>query len=203
MKLLIVDDHPVFRQGFVALVTQEWPDAAVEQAHDGTEALRIVASQRDLDIVVLDLMMPGTAGVDMIRRIGAERADLPVLVLSTLETEADIRSALARGASGYVPKSAAPSTLISAIRLVLNGEIYVPPLVLGQAPAAQSADRRLTPRQMDVLRLLAEGYSNKRIATTLGLSEKTVKTHLASIFRLLDAESRTHAIAAARHQSLL
>jgi DNA-binding NarL/FixJ family response regulator len=203
MKLLIVDDHPVFRQGFVALVTQEWPDAEVAQAHDGAQALRMVAERRDLDIVVLDLMMPGSAGVDVIARIGAERPDLPVLVLSTLESEADIRGALARGASGYVAKSAAPSTLISAIRLVLTGEIYVPPLVLGQAPPAQSTDRRLTPRQMDVLRLLAEGYSNKRIATLLGLSEKTVKTHLASIFRLLDADSRTHAIAAARHQSLL
>jgi DNA-binding NarL/FixJ family response regulator len=203
MKLLIVDDHPVFRQGFVALVTQEWPDAAVEQAHDGAQALRMLAAHRDLDIVVLDLLMPGTLGLDLIGRIGAERPDLPVLVLSTLESEADIRRALARGASGYVPKSAAPSTLVSAIKLVLTGEIYVPPLVLGQAPPAQSADRRLTPRQMDVLRLLAEGYSNKRIATTLGLSEKTVKTHLASIFRLLDADSRTHAIAAARHQSLL
>jgi DNA-binding NarL/FixJ family response regulator len=203
MKLLIVDDHPVFRQGFVALITGEWPDAAVAQAHDGTQALRVLAEQPDLDIVVLDLLMPGTLGLDLLARIGAERPDLPVLVLSTLETEADIRRALARGASGYVPKSAAPSTLVSAIRLVLNGEIYVPPLVLGQMPPAQSADRRLTPRQMEVLRLLAEGYSNKRIATTLGLSEKTVKTHLASIFRLLDADSRTHAIAAARHQSLL
>jgi len=203
MKLLIVDDHPVFRQGFVALITGEWPDASVAQAHDGTQALRVLAEQPDLDIVVLDLLMPGTLGLDLLGRLGAERPDLPVLVLSTLESEADIRRALARGASGYVPKSAAPSTLVSAIRLVLNGEIYVPPLVLGQMPPAQSADRRLTPRQMEVLRLLAEGYSNKRIATTLGLSEKTVKTHLASIFRLLDADSRTHAIAAARHQSLL
>jgi DNA-binding NarL/FixJ family response regulator len=203
MKLLIVDDHPVFRQGFVALITGEWPDAAVAQAHDGAQALLVLAEQPDLDIVVLDLLMPGTLGLDLLGRLGAERPDLPVLVLSTLESEADIRRALARGASGYVPKSAAPSTLVSAIRLVLNGEIYVPPVVLGQMPPAQSADRRLTPRQMEVLRLLAEGYSNKRIATTLGLSEKTVKTHLASIFRLLDADSRTHAIAAARHQSLL
>jgi DNA-binding NarL/FixJ family response regulator len=122
-------------------------------------------------------------------------------VLASSEDVSDIRRALALGACGYVPKSAAASTLVSAIRLGLEGETYVPPLVLNAPPPA--AARLVTPRQRDVLRLLEQGYSNKAIGSALGLSEKTVKAHLASLFKTLNVGNRTQAISAARSAGLL
>jgi DNA-binding NarL/FixJ family response regulator len=124
-------------------------------------------------------------------------------VLASSEEIDDIRRALAAGACGYVPKSAGGSTLVSAIRLALDGEIYVPPVVLQTGRPAPPAAQQVTPRQMDVLRLLAEGASNKAIAATLGLSEKTVKAHLASLFRTLNVGNRTQAIAVARSYGIL
>jgi DNA-binding NarL/FixJ family response regulator len=201
MKLLIVDDHAVVRQGFAVLAGQGFAGAVVVQAGTAAEALVAVAQHPDLDMVVLDLVLPDGSGLQAIADVGRLRPDLPVLVLASSEDVADIRRALARGACGYVPKSAAGSTLLSAIRLGLDGETYIPPLVLHAQPPAQAA--QVTPRQRDVLRLLAEGCSNKAIARALGLSEKTVKAHLASLFRTLNVSSRTQAIAVARNFGIL
>jgi DNA-binding NarL/FixJ family response regulator len=201
MKLLIVDDHAVVRQGFAVLAEQAFAEAVVVQAGTADQALACVAQHPDLDMVVLDLVLPGGGGLAMIADIGRLRPDLPVLVLASSEDVSDIRRALALGACGYVPKSAAASTLVSAIRLGLEGETYVPPLVLNAPPPA--AARLVTPRQRDVLRLLEQGYSNKAIGSALGLSEKTVKAHLASLFKTLNVGNRTQAISAARSAGLL
>jgi DNA-binding NarL/FixJ family response regulator len=205
MKLLIVDDHPVLRQGIAVLVEQAWPGAVVLPARTAAEALALVAAHADLDIVVLDLILPGGGGLEAITDIGRLRQDLPVLVLASSEAIEDIRRALALGACGYVPKSAASTTLLSAIRMGLDGETYIPPVVLfAPLPRAEPAQEPLiTPRQLDVLRLLERGFSNKAIAQALGLSEKTVKAHLASIFRTLKVGNRTHAITVARDAGLL
>jgi DNA-binding NarL/FixJ family response regulator len=201
MKVLIVDDHPVVRQGIKSLIEQTWATAAVLQARDATDALAAVASHPDLDIVLLDLILPGGDGLATIADIGRLRPDLPVLVLASSEDVGDIRRALALGACGYVPKSSANTTLLSAIRLGLEGETYVPPLVLHAAP--DTSARLVTPRQMEVLRLLAQGLSNKAIGQALNLSEKTVKAHLAGMFKSLGVGTRTQAIAAARAADLL
>ena len=127
-----------------------------------------------------------------------------MVVLTSSENPEDIRVALARGASGFVPKSAAANTLLSAIRLVLAGEIYVPPTVLARATQMlPQAAPRLTERQMQVLRRLSAGESNKEIARALKLSEKTVKAHLSSVFKVLGVQNRTHAIAVARSAGIL
>ncbi len=206
MKLLIVDDHPVLRQGIATLVEQAWPGAVVVQAESAAAALTAVQGEADLEIVLLDLVLPG-GGMDALAAIGRVRPDLPVVVLASSEAIQDIRRALAAGASGYVPKSAAGATLLSAIRLVLDGEIYVPPAAIGGMAlplrTAASPGVALTPRQNDVLRLVAAGHANKVIGNMLDLSEKTVKAHLATIFRTLGATSRTHAIALARESGLL
>lgn len=208
MKVLVVDDHPIVRNGLVATVARLDPDAAALQAGDGATALALVEANDDLDAVFLDLNLPDMHGFEALARIGRIRPECPVIVISASEEPDDARQALAKGAMGYVPKSAGPQTLLSALTLVLNGDIYVPPLVLAEPPAqpvaAHAAPRRtLTERQIDVLRRVAAGHANKIIASDLGLSEKTVKAHVTAIFRELGVVSRTQAITAARSLGLV
>jgi len=209
MKILVVDDHPVMLAGLSALLRQEGPQTVIVQASSAAEALIAVESNEDLDIVVLDLMMPGTDGLSTIPKIGRARAELPVIVLSFSEDPADVRKALASGALGYVPKSATQTALLSAIRLVMSGELYVPPLILTEVPAAKStanpsmARALLTPRQIDVLRRIGQSMPNKTIAVEMDLSEKTVKVHITAIFKALNVVNRTQAVAVGRELGLL
>jgi DNA-binding NarL/FixJ family response regulator len=212
MKLLVVDDHPVVRQGLVALLGQLGSRTEILQAGSADEALAAVAADPDIEIVLLDLMMPGMTGMAAIAEFGRRRPDLPVIVLSSSEDPHEARSALAAGALGYVPKSASQHTLIAAIGLVLKGDIYVPPLVLNEAGAMSRGqlDRRagatqspLTERQIEVLRRLSVGQPNKTIALELQLSEKTVKAHITAIFKALNVVNRTQAAAAGRDHHLI
>jgi DNA-binding NarL/FixJ family response regulator len=154
--------------------------------------------------------MPGMGGLPAIAEFGRTRPDLPVIVLSSSEDPQNARKALSQGALGYVPKSASQQTLLAAVRLVLNGDLYVPPLILTETAAANLAHFRpgtgtpvLTSRQIDVLRRVAEGHSNAIIALELELSEKTVKAHVTAIFRALNVVSRTQAAAAGRETGLI
>jgi two-component system nitrate/nitrite response regulator NarL len=211
MKLLIIDDHPILREGIAAMLRQVEPDTIVLQAHDGAEGLHVAEAHDDLDAVMLDLMMPGMAGMTAIREFGKRRPDLPVIVLSSSEDPDDVRHALAAGALGYVPKSASPQTLVSALRFVLQGNIYVPPFILDQvanfadetAATGTTLAPRLTDRQVEVLRLVCQGYSNKEIGRLLGLSDKTVKTHITAIFKALNVSNRTQAASVARAGELI
>jgi two-component system, NarL family, nitrate/nitrite response regulator NarL len=212
MKVLIVDDHPVFREGLAALLRQSGLDALVLQAGDVAEAFAFVAQHDDLDIVILDIVLPGMNGLPAVAEFGRLRPQLPIIVLSSSENPQDARRALAQGALGYVPKSANPQTLLGAIRLVLNGDLYVPPLILDETTAVRLAHLgrsagagglTLTDRQIDVLRQLVEGRSNKVIAFDLGLSEKTVKAHVTGIFKSLNVVSRTQAAAVAREIGII
>ena len=211
MKLLIVDDHAIVREGVAAMLRQAGPDTMVLQAGDGAEGVRLAEAHPDLDAVFLDLQMPGADGMSALPEFGRRRPDLPVIVLSSYEDPEDVRRALGLGALGYVPKSALPQTLLSALRLVLAGDIYVPPLMVDAAarggPSAPAADvgrhGALTERQREVLQLLSEGLSNKDIGRALNLSDKTVKAHITAIFKALDVVNRTQAASAARRAALL
>ncbi len=212
MKLLVVDDHPLLRGGLRGLLLQIGEDTVVLQAGDAAEALALIALHADLDIVVLDIAMPGMNGLQAIAEFGRTRPELPVIVLSSSESPEDVRQALAQGALGYVPKSASQQTLLAAIWLVLNGDLYVPPFVLDDSRTARLSHSRtdssankpiLTDRQMEVLRLLCQGQSNKMIALDLDLSEKTVKAHVTAIFKILNVISRTQAAAIARETGLI
>jgi two-component system nitrate/nitrite response regulator NarL len=212
MKLLIVDDHPVLRDGLAALLMQIGPDTTVLQARDATEGIALVDNHPDLDVVILDLAMPGMEGLQALSEFGRKRPDLPVIVLSSSEDPRDVRRALASGALGYVPKSASQHVLLSAIRLVLNGDLYIPPLILDEKINATvprttgtegASNRLLTARQIEILKLLSEGKPNKTIAATLALSEKTVKTHITAIFKALNVVNRTQAAAAGRQQGII
>jgi DNA-binding NarL/FixJ family response regulator len=213
MKLLIIDDHPVVRHGLCALLEQSLEETTVLTASSSEEGLALAELHGDLDAAFLDLMMPGLTGMSAIKVFGEKHPALPVIVLSSSEDPEDVRRALACGALGYVPKSAGPQTILSALRLVLAGEIYVPPLVLlaAAAAAADTGSPRggtmaiddLTARQREVLVLLARGLQNKEIGEMLGLADKTVKTHVTAIFRTLHVINRTQAASLAREANLV
>ncbi|HEM7850300.1 response regulator [Burkholderia multivorans] len=209
MKILIVDDHPVLRDGVEALLRRNDAALAVVQAASADDAMQMLDQHADIDAIVLDLKMRGTSGVDAIAALARARPALQIIVLSSSEDPRDVRAAFAHGALGYVPKSASPHTLLSAIVMVLNGERYVPPLLLDDGaayaiePTRHTAGAPLTPRQIEVLRYLAEGVPNKVIADRLGLSEKTVKAHITAIFRTLHVLNRTQAAAAGRKAGLI
>jgi DNA-binding NarL/FixJ family response regulator len=205
MRILIVDDHAMLREGLAAVLRQLGPGADVLAASDGPAALEIVEGETHLDAVILDLAMPGMDGAEALQAIGAKRPDLPVIVFSASESPADVRRAMALGALGYVPKTASPQTLLSAIKLVLAGELYVPPLLLAAAQdaALSSTTPKLTPRQIDVLACMCRGLSNKSTARQLNMSEKTVKAHVTAILRALRATNRMQAVSIAREGALV
>jgi two-component system, NarL family, nitrate/nitrite response regulator NarL len=212
MKLLVVDDHPIVRDGLAVLLEQLGPDTVVLQVGEAARALAMAVEHADLDIVILDIALPGMNGLRALSEFGRVRPELPVIVISASEDARDVREALAKGALGYVPKSASQHTLLSAIRLVLDGDLYVPPLILGETPlspasdplgAAASTGSTLTTRQIEVLKQLSQGKSNKSIALELGLSEKTVKAHVTAIFKALNVINRTQAAAAGREAGLI
>jgi two-component system, NarL family, nitrate/nitrite response regulator NarL len=200
VKLLIIDDHPLFRDGLAALLRQASPDNVVTPASSTEDALEL-ADEQVFDAVFMDLVMPGLCGEPAVREFARRHPDLPVIVLSSSENASDVRRVLNAGASGYIPKSATAQTVVSALSLVLSGNLYVPPLMIGAA--AQSAGRnaadgprslsQLTDRQIDVLRFLKDGLSNKEISANLGIAEKTVKVHIAAIFKTLNVVNRTQA----------
>jgi two-component system, NarL family, nitrate/nitrite response regulator NarL len=212
MKLLVIDDHPVLRGGLSVLLQQIEKDVVVLQAADAKAGLALVAEHADLDIVILDIVMPGMDGFQAIGEFGRLRPELPVVVLSSSESAKDARQALAQGALGYIPKSATQHTLLAAVRLVMNGDLYLPPLLLDDtdtvrpagSPARESmAKPVLTERQTAVLQSVGKGRSNKAIAFELDLSEKTVKSHITAIFKILNVINRTQAVTAGRENGLI
>jgi two-component system nitrate/nitrite response regulator NarL len=212
MKLLIVDDHAILREGLAAWLGHAASETIVLRAVNADEAFALADLHSDIDLVLLDLFLPGTSGFPAISEFGRRWPDLPVLVLSSSEDQRDVRKAFALGALGYVPKSASGDTLLAAIKLVLDGELYVPTLLLDNVNASatpsspfqgRNSGTRLTERQIEVLRRLNEGESNKAVALALNLSEKTVKAHITAIFRALDVINRTQAVNVARRQGLI
>jgi len=207
MKLLIIDDHSIVRAGLAALLTEPGLEIEVLQAGSAGEGMREIDAHPDLDAVFLDLNMPDVDGFAALERIGKHRPELPVILLSSSEDPADVRRALAAGALGYLPKSSSPQTMMSVLRLVLAGEVYVPPLLLKEEAVtngkADARSQALTGRQADVLRLLARGLSNKEIGRELLVSERTVKAHVTAVFKSLGVANRTQAVEAARRAGLV
>jgi two-component system nitrate/nitrite response regulator NarL len=207
MKLLVVDDHPLFRDGLAALLRQANPDTLVLQASDSEAGMQMAQATDDLDAVFVDLMMPGLAGEAAVKEFARRRPELPVIVLSSSENPSDVKRMLSAGALGYIPKSASPQTVLSALQLVLTGNIYVPPLLAraadtsaagNQSTASPAPASQLTERQIEVLKEVRGGLSNKEISHRLGIAEKTVKAHVAAIFKALNVVNRTQAANAAR-----
>lgn len=212
MKILLVDDHPLFLDGLALWFGQEFPQAEVLQAHSLAAALNTLQAEPGVSWVLLDLGLPDSDGMLALQRLREACPEATCVVMSADERPATILAAIDLGAAGFVPKTTRQGELLRALRLMMNGGVYLPASVLatqpgGPAPhaAGQAGDASalgLSPRQGDVLRLLIEGKPNKLICRDLGLSESTVKTHLSAIFRKLGASSRTQAVVAAARLGL-
>ena len=207
MRFLIVDDHPIMREGVAAVLLQAAEGAEVLHAENGVSALATIARRPDIDVVFLDLMLPAPGGLAVLEELGERHPGLPIIMLSSSEEPTDVRRALALGALGYVPKSASSATLLAALRLVLAGEIYVPPFMAHEANTQEASGSgvaaALTERQIEVLRLIAADKTNKQIAYQLTVSEKTVKAHVTAIFRALRVANRAEAVRTARTAALI
>ncbi|MES2958757.1 MAG: response regulator transcription factor [Pseudomonadota bacterium] len=204
MKVLIADDHPMVRDALARTVRELDAAADVQQAGDFDSLLRLAlsASAAPVDLALVDLNMPGMNGVDGLRRLREQLPTLPVVIASGQDDAATVRNVLAAGAVGFIPKTERTEVLLNALRLILAGGVYVPLRSLEEPSAiaapAQALASGLTPRQRDVLRALSRGQPNKLIARELGLTEGTVKIHIAAILRALQARNRTEAVVRAQ-----
>lgn len=202
IRLLLVDDHPVVRQGLRAYLELEDDLTVVAEAGDGEEALTAIGEHAP-DVVLLDLKMPGLDGQGVLERLDLPDDDAPSILVLTSATDAErVPAAIEAGASGFVYKDIDPDALASAIRTVHAGQTLLSPaavrgLMTGSTGAAQPT---LTPRERQVLGLIARGQTNRQISRALGVSEKTVKTHVTNLLRRIDAADRTQAaLWAVRH----
>ena len=205
MKVLLVDDHPMFREGVASALSGLGEEMRIVQAVNGLDGLDRMSEQDDVALVLMDLRMAVMPGLTMLEQLRRRFPDVPTIVLSSSEDPADVRRALKAGARGYCPKSSSSHTLLAAMRLVLDGDIYVPPFMaqaMDDAPAPPDASG-MTPRQKEVLQALCSGKSNKEIARELGMQEKTVKGHVSAIFRLLNVVHRLQAVEAARGAGMI
>ncbi|MEU5421961.1 response regulator [Streptomyces sp. NPDC001407] len=205
IRVLLVDDHPVVRRGLRAMVDELPEVTAVGEAADGAEALGLLDGGIRPDVVLMDLQMgAGMHGVEATRRITALPDPPAVLILTTYSTDADILAAVEAGATGYLLKDAPPEDVAAAVHAAARGEtVLAPPVaarLLGRVRAGRPA---LSPREAEILGLLAEGLANKQISRRLFISEATVKTHLVHIYGKLGVDSRTAAIAAGLAQGLI
>jgi DNA-binding NarL/FixJ family response regulator len=203
MKILLADDHPLFREGMRHVLMQLGSDTEVVEAGSCEEALARAAAHADLALVLLDLGLPGKNGFAALELMSQHHPLLPIVILSGSEDRGDMRRALDDGALGFVPKSATTSVMLSALKLVLSGGIYVPPALLDAlAPGQPRNTGALTPRQLEVLKGVVAGKSNKTIAAELGLTVSTVKAHVTAAFKALNVVSRTQAVVAAERLGL-
>ena len=204
MKIILADDHALFRGGFSVLFQQLEGAAEILEAGNLEGAMALASHNPGAELMLLDLNMPGMNGASSIEQIAAAHPQLPLIVISSDETVKSVKQAIEAGASGYIPKSSSPEVMQHAIRLVLSGGVYLPQQVMhagmqgdDENPVAIQVER-LSDRQMQVLRLLAEGMTTKQICRELGLSEGTIKSHTAAIFRTLGVGNRVEAVNAAR-----
>ncbi len=200
IKILLVDDHPVFCQGFRASAQNLRPDMVVCSAAGAEEALAIVAADPDLACVLVDIGLPGTDGFETVRLIGRVSPFVPRIIISGREDAAARLRARHSGASGFISKSSAPAVIFDCLDRVLAGEAVFE--AVDSAKAEWSADD-LTPRQLEVLSLMAQGLSNKEIEFRLDLADRTVRAHITEVFKVMGVQTRTRALIEARQRGLI
>lgn len=220
MKILIADDHELFLKGLELILSDYNPEAELVKAKDYNEVFAIIAKQKDFNLILTDLAMPGARWLDALQKIHEELPETPIIILSAVFDREIVQKTIEIGAAGYIPKTSSNAIIISAVNLVLSGGVYIPAELLQgtsqnefdtlkqleQLPESQDVSEKvkiLSPRQIDVLRLISIGKSNKQIAYELGLTEGTVKLHVTAILKLLNVYNRTGAVAAATHLGIL
>jgi two-component system response regulator NreC len=210
IRVLIADDHAIVRAGLRALLKEEGGMELVGEASGGEEALRLVESIAP-DILVLDLSMPDLDGIQVTKRVNATAPQIRILVLTVHEDEALLREAIRAGASGYILKHAAEEELISAINMVQMGDIYIHPKLVRsllvepqkQTHPSPQPEELLTPREMDVLVCIVQGYTNRQIAEELSLSVRTVEGYRANMTEKLGLHNRAELVRYAREHGLI
>lgn len=212
MEILITDDHALFRDGLQYVLRQLQEDVTIFEADDCDEAVRVATEHKQLDLILLDLNMQGTHGIDALKILRTCAPSVPIVIVSGCEDPDTVKAALDCGAQGYIPKSSNSNMMLVALRLVLAGGIYIPTQLLDarlhdtgtEVPStAKTADKAdtshgLTLRQLEVLSLICNGLSNKEICRALELAEGTVKIHVTAILKGLSVSSRTQAVIAAQ-----
>ncbi len=213
MRILIADDHRLIVEGVKLKLAELDPHIEFIVAMDVDELRRVIRDEPTPALALIDMTMPGSNGNEHLIETMASLPGVPVIVLSGSEDSTLMRELLSLGVQGFIPKAYSPEIMLSAVRLVLSGGVYVPPMMLLEngantavrAETTASLEDRLrkllTERQIDVLRLLSQGKPNKVIARDLGISEGTVKIHLAAIFRALNVRNRVEAVVASRRIS--
>lgn len=217
LKVLVIDDHPLVQEGVAAALESLAHDTRVMSAPDAEQGMALATANPDLDLVLLDLALPGMSGFGLIGRLHERFPSLPVVVLSALEDPENVRQTIHSGAMGFVPKSAPTRVLLEVLQQVLQGNVSVPaslggiPGLANGSAGSAAADppppapdvSLLTLRQVEVLSRVCQGKTNKQIATELGLSEKTVKAHVTAIFKVLGVVNRTQAVLVARRIGMM
>lgn len=209
MKILVVDDHPLVREGVRFALASLQQDVEVLEAASSEAALALAAQHPDLDLVLLDLGLPGMPGIAALEELRHRGCAAPVVVLSGSCERADVMAALNTGAVGFIPKLSSSDVMLQALRLVLAGGVYIPPQAIGmlEGPAGLAAgvagpksvhQLGLSERQQQVLALMAQGKPNKVIASDLQIAEPTVKAHITEILRALQVTNRSQAMIVAR-----
>ena len=201
IRIMVADDHSIVRDGIISIVASEKDLQLVAQAGDGIKAVELV-KKHPPDILLLDLRMPGRDGLEVIAEIQSLQLQTRVIVLTTFESEQDIHKALKAGARGYLLKDTPRPELLDAIRRVHDGETCIPPRI-SQKLVEKMNHPELTEREVEILRLIADGESNKAIGDKLGITEGTVKTHVKGLLKKLHAPGRTAAVREAARQGLI
>lgn len=205
MKILITDDHALFRQGVTYMLSEMSPAPEILEASTSKRAIQIARDEPDLALILMDLDMPDMNGIEAMRVIQSEVPTVPIVMLTASERLLDMKQSLDAGAMGYISKNVTAPIMISAINLVLSGGIYIPPELINNSHQLNNTKNihiKFTPRQIEVLQLLLDGQSNKQAARFLNLSEATIKAHVSAIFKILNVSNRTQAALAAKRAGL-
>lgn len=216
MEILVVDDHPLVRDAVSLIVAELGAAVQVQQAGNGVQGIEIARGTPDLDLVLLDLDLPGVRGFSVLEQFRREFPALPVVVVSMYHDGDTVREVLRRGAMGCIPKSCSREVILGALRLVLSGAVFVPSQAVAEdadpadthspgraaRSAAEVSELDLTSRQGQVLALMMRGCSNKSICRELGLAERTVKLHVTAVLNALRVSNRTQAVLAATRLGL-
>ncbi len=212
MKILIADDHELFLNGLEFVLSSEFKDSQIIKAKNYNDIFDILSEHSDFDLIITDLAMPGSNWNEALAKIHNQAKDIPVIIISAVFDKEILQQTIEIGVSAYIPKSSSNAVMVSAINLVLAGGVYIPKELLSQPNSnnevlqeikklqvlndgkIKETDKKLTPRQIDVVKAIGRGLSNKLIAYELGLTEGTVKVHVTVILKILGVTNRTAAV---------
>jgi two-component system, NarL family, nitrate/nitrite response regulator NarL len=213
MHILLVDDHTLFREALLHVLNQLDSNVLILEAATAEEAALLVSKSRNLDLILLDIDLPGIDGLTALPELRELSPTVPIVVLSGSETASHVTRALENGAIGYIPKSCSSHEMLAALKIILQGDVYIPPRLMGKLEtqvllAGASFNNvepasLLTSRQVEVFELMIQGLPNKAIAKTLNVAEGTIKLHVAAILRALGARNRTEAVIQATRRGML